>query len=76
MHTAQFSKYQEQGQLIDPHLDDIVPRLLHMARQTMFHHHTSNGNTEHSSLSLLRHSVFKVLYTLANVRGYKSLSKS
>jgi hypothetical protein len=52
------SQYQEQPHLLDPHLDNILDKLISIVR------------CEDSSMEL-KHATFKYLYVIMNVRSYK-----
>ncbi len=66
--SKQFEKYQEQGQLLDTELENIVSLLLGLVKPVLF-----ASTSLATPSSYLRLAIFKILYTLSKVRGYKTL---
>jgi hypothetical protein len=84
----QLEKYQEQPELLDPHLENIVSVLMGYLRIQTRLFHASNQNvatapaksfTPGPRSSSIDHAfiqvVFKMLYTLCKVRGYKTVTR-
>ena len=62
---AQLQRYQEQPELLDPHLELIITPLMRIA---------CRGMSDARPVALdACHRVFRVIYTLAKVRGYKTI---
>eukprot|EP00128_Syssomonas_multiformis_P001230 Colp12_sorted_trinity150504_noHs@3371 len=64
-------KYQEQSQLLDPHLETIVGSLLAHVQK----HVTSKESQADPKSSAFVHQICKLLYTVTKVRGYKPVVK-
>jgi hypothetical protein len=67
-------KYQEQPQLLDPHLSHIIEPLLHLIRKQFVNitfHNVENAKEKVDRLG----PIFKVLYLLCKTRGYKTIVK-
>jgi hypothetical protein len=60
---SQLQRYQEQPELLDPHIEAMVTPMMDMIRRLM------NDPTSQA----VCHRVFRVIYTLAKVRGYKTI---
>jgi hypothetical protein len=63
----QLEKYQEQSQLLDPHLESIVKPLAALLRR-----HALNGA---AADIVTVQNVCRLLQTVASVRGYKTVVK-
>ena len=62
--VAIFDKYQEQPNLLDPHLETITsPIILHLRAMILERRELKHSN-----------HLFRVLYVLTKVRGYKTIS--
>jgi hypothetical protein len=62
---SQLQRYQEQPELLDPHLELIITPLMLIACRGM-------SDVRPAALDAC-HRVFRVIYTLAKVRGYKTI---
>eukprot|EP00284_Hemiselmis_tepida_P016887 CAMPEP_0174932034 /NCGR_PEP_ID=MMETSP1355-20121228/35491_1 /TAXON_ID=464990 /ORGANISM="Hemiselmis tepida, Strain CCMP443" /LENGTH=171 /DNA_ID=CAMNT_0016178431 /DNA_START=16 /DNA_END=527 /DNA_ORIENTATION=- len=60
-------KYQEQSQLLDPHLEEMVTKLMGIVR-------AAGNDSLHDSKGALRRAS-SVLYTVTKVRGFKTVVK-
>jgi len=63
--SSQLDKYQEQGELLDPHLEDMITPLMDIAREA------TRGTCEAD----LSERAFFIVYVLCKVRGYKTVVK-
>lgn len=63
-------KYQEQGQLLDPHLEQLVSSIMAILKKIL-------EVKEKTKFEItMRKLLFRLLYTLTNVRGYKTIGKT
>jgi hypothetical protein len=62
-------KYQEQSQLLDPHLEAMIEQVMSIVRSVIF-------TTQEKQNIHQRHALFKILYTITKVRGYKTICTS
>jgi len=63
------TKYQEQPQLLDPHLERLVDALTHVLRDNARHATAAHGQPATDLGATQR--VSKLLHVLATTRGYK-----
>ena len=63
--TKQLEKYQEKAQLLDPHLEAMIEQVMTITRDLIFKQKTDN--------LILRHALFRILYTITKVRGPKTI---
>jgi hypothetical protein len=68
-------------ELLDPHLEQMVKPLMAIARRCMAASSVDAGadadaRSQYALTAPLCHRVFRVIYTLAKVRGYKTVGAS
>jgi hypothetical protein len=70
LHHVQLHKYQEQPELLDPHLEAIITPLMDSVRLSL---HKFSRHESVVDSSALCYRIFQVIYNLAKVRGYKTI---
>ncbi|KAL9650532.1 hypothetical protein ABK040_004751 [Willaertia magna] len=69
------SKYQEQCQLLDPHLTQMVASVMRIAKKVIGLGEDKIVFSNLDQEKKLRHSVFQIIYLLTKVRGFKVVTK-
>jgi hypothetical protein len=74
--TKILEKYQEQAQLLDPHLEDMINQVMTIVRSVIFiTEEQKNTRYKTEIYGTLRHALFKTIYMITKVRGYKTILK-
>jgi hypothetical protein len=71
--NQQLEKYQEQPSLLDPHMEGLVVPLMRRVRAHRDRSVAGSSEPEEDAFVL---AIFRLLYTLCKVRGYKTVGTS
>lgn len=71
--NQQLEKYQEQPSLLDPHMEGLVVPLMRRVRAHRDRSVAGSSEPEEDAFVL---AIFRLLYTLCKVRGYKTVGMS